>query len=1213
MEHDPRFARESGRDVLDTPALILKGVLETPGGIHHITGCADTATGSIDPAKPVFTLAGAIGDRLTDHGIDVTASGDPAAAVARAAAVASIGGRSVVVFSADDTTAAASELARLGAGQFAEDAAVVVVCLHSAESRVGEPRLIAAQAAIPWIEPSDCQQLKDSIAVAADLSATAHRPVGLYVAPHLSRAWGVVGLKGHHATTVNARQRVTLQEARDLRQMSRRVVGSEDRVDAAMLSVVAEARGRRINRLDYRAQRGERVGLGFVVTGSLASVLAEALESLDLGLRFPTVTLGLTHPGGDTLALDLLAQCERVVAIEAGDPLIESHFARLAGQMETRDGVATEVWGRRFPFDHAGVPGDRPIDPTILIERIGGLLRAKPSLVGGMRPVDAESIDRALHPESGEPAAGLDLPNRTPTWAAGSTLRDVAAVLENLRLDLLETHYMHRNHSGAATALVVHADRDCARLLNTPPHETLLHGLAAVGTGPASSTAIAPLVTNRRVVLMSRRGFDRGGVAEIQRAAQARQDTAFVVLAVDQYATRRDGLPESDWDKADRGAGIERRAKAIFPRRSDHAVETIRIDPREWEPMRRGIEHAVFAGGVTVVIADPFVDARPRRDDKVRLEQAAIEGFVPQAAFDHIAVDVCENCLECARRIGCPSLRTGQTPRGPKLQIDRSVSVNDGAAARFELCPAFERVTVLRTRPPRRHSPRVRRIPLPDLPRPRHADHAVWRCCIAGVDGSGIERVARLLTMAGGRMGYHVRGMGRVRSAGWGGPWVDHVVFTRDAGRAGTAMIGVGRADLILAGDTVEAARAIDTPSGPIAAVGRTRAVVDAESRSTMAQVAGMEARRPFAADALLADRIDIEDRYAFPVARACEVLMGDRLLQAHALLGVAFQRGDLPLTLEALESAIAADAPAGTAGEAKEAFNMGRRIVANEARVRRLFDRSPDSPRRVLRRRAHVLRVWWKSGGAARRFTQLVEPVLEAMAERRVDEWIQRETVTYAFDAVIWAGGWSAARKYCRRVLETMRKDSAERRWAATRAVVTNLARAVLIKDEPYVAALLTSPEKRRRDRIEFRVFKSRGDRIVYRRDHKPEPVLLGRGFRFRWRSRDWQLRMLARCRWLRWLSPGWSRPQRQFRDWYKKLVDRSAWTTDGEYDRWVTLLRLPESCTGYREVLLPKLERVMAQAEELLAEFETDETDEAEATGARNREAKSEQTVEK
>lgn len=1193
MEHDPRFARESGRDVFDTPALILKGVLETPGGIHHITGSADTGAGSIDPAKSVFNLADAIADRLTDHGINVASSNDPASAVARAAAVASIGGRTVVVFSADDTAAASSDLARLGAGQFAEDAAVVVVCLHSAESRLGDPRLIAAQASIPWIEPSDCQQLKDLIAVAAELSATAHRPVGLYVPPHLARAWGGVELKEHHATAVNARQRVTLQETRDLRQMARRVVGSEDPVDTAMLSVVAEARGRRINRLDYRAQRGERVGLGFVVTGSLARVLAEALESLDLSLRIPTVTLGLTHPAGDTLALELLGQCERVIAIEAGDPMIESHFARLAGQMETRDGVATEVWGRRFPYEFPGIPGDRPIDPAVLIDRIGLLLREKPSLVGGLRPVDAESIDRSLRPEPRETAAVLDLPNRTPTWAAGSTLRDVTAVLEGLRRDLLETNYMHRNHSGAATALVVHADRDCARLLNTPPHETLMHGLAAVGAAPASSTAIAPLVTNRRVVLMSGRGFNRGGVAEIQRAAQAGHDTAFVVLAMDRYASRRDGLPESDWDKADHGAGIERRVKAIFPRRSEHAIGTIRIDPREWEPMRRGIEHAVFADGVTVVIADPFVDARPRRDDKVRLEQAAIEGFVPQAAFDHIAADVCENCLECARRIGCPSLRSVPTAHGPKLQIDRSVSVNDGAAGRFELCPAFERVTVLRSRPPRRHSPRLRRIPMPDLPRPRHADHAVWRCCIAGVDGSGTERVARLLTMAGGRMGYHVRGMGRVRSAGWGGSWVDHVVFTRDAERAGTAMIGVGRADLILAGDTVEAARAIDTPSGPIAAPGRTRAVVDAQSRSTMAQVAGTEARRPFAADALLADRIDIADRYAFPVARACEALMGDRLLQSHALLGIAFQRGDLPLTLEALESAIAADAPAGTAGEAKEAFAMGRRIVADEARVRKLFDRGPESPRRVLRRRAHVLRVWWKSRGAARRFTQLVEPALEAMAQRGVDEWIQRETVTYAFDTVIWAGGWSVARKYCRRVLETMRKDSAERRWAATRAVATNLARAVLIKDELYVAAMLTSPAKRRRDRTEFRVFKSRGDRIVYRRDHKPEPVLLGRGFRFRWRSRDWQLRMLARCRWLRWLLPGWSRPQRQFRDWYKKLVDRSAWTTDTEYERWVTLLRLPESCTGFREVLVPKLESVMAEAEQLLADFETDDAE--------------------
>ena len=67
-------------------------------------------------------------------------------------------------------------------------------------------------------------------------------------------------------------------------------------------------------------------------------------------------------------------------------------------------------------------------------------------------------------------------------------------------------------------------------------------------------------------------------------------------------------------------------------------------------------------------------------------------------------------------------------------------------------------------------------------------------------------------------------------------------------------------------------------------------------------------------------------------------------------------------------------------------------------------------------------------------------------------------------------------------------RRDGADRSFAATHAAIWNLAKVMLIKDEPYVAYLLTRYEKKQRDIAKYGVDVSNGDRIVYRHHTSPE-----------------------------------------------------------------------------------------------------------------------------
>jgi indolepyruvate ferredoxin oxidoreductase len=187
--------------------------------------------------------------------------------------------------------------------------------------------------------------------------------------------------------------------------------------------------------------------------------------------------------------------------------------------------------------------------------------------------------------------------------------------------------------------------------------------------------------------------------------------------------------------------------------------------------------------------------------------------------------------------------------------------------------------------------------------------------------------------------------------------------------------------------------------------------------------------------------------------------------------------------------------------------------------------------------------------------------------------------------------GGTDAyARQYLDLVERVYRLDSAGREYAATKAVIWNLYKAIAIKDEVFVAHLMTSEEKLRRDHHRYHVDEKRGDKIIYHHLNRPEFVLFGNTIRFKISPKRWQLNTLKHMRWLRAVLPAWHRRERDFRDWYIRLVedfchvlptlgaDRAA------YDRWVEALRCVEQVRGYREVRYPKMDEARRRAEELV-----------------------------
>ena len=116
---------------------------------------------------------------------------------------------------------------------------------------------------------------------------------------------------------------------------------------------------------------------------------------------------------------------------------------------------------------------------------------------------------------------------------------------------------------------------------------------------------------------------------------------------------------------------------------------------------------------------------------------------------------------------------------------------------------------------------------------------------------------------------------------------------------------------------------------------------------------------------------------------------------------------------------------------------------------------------------------------------------VEESVLDLAIDDEAHRDFSLRVYDLIQYEG-LTLARRYADLVRHVREKDRREWSFAATKMVIRQAFKVMAIKDEVYVAHLLTSPEKRERDRARFKIDAANGDRIHYRHLNRPEFTIL-------------------------------------------------------------------------------------------------------------------------
>ena len=531
--------------------------------------------------------------------------------------------------------------------------------------------------------------------------------------------------------------------------------------------------------------------------------------------------------------------------------------------------------------------------------------------------------------------------------------------------------------------------------------------------------------------------------------------------------------------------------------------------------------------GATVLIYDQTCATEKRRRRK-RGEYPD----PPRRAFINEAV--CEGCGDCSVQSNCLSVEPLDTPLGTKRRINQS-SCNKDFSCVEGFCPSFVTAEGATPRKPGKQggAPSLAEVPLPG--QALIAPGAAYRVVVAGVGGTGVVTVGALIGAAAHIEGKGVTVLDMAGLAQKGGAVLSHVQLANRPEDLHATRVALGEADLVIGCDAlVSASPEVLSRLRP----DHGRAVVNSSAAPTAAFLSQPTWRFPGAqAQAALTQSTggNCDFLEAGPLA---EALLGDSIYANPLLLGYAWQKGGLPLSLDSLRRAIQINGV--SVDKNLAAFELGRQAAhrgvdaLRPAAAERVVTMPESLDALVKRLAAHVRD--YQDEAYARRFLTAVESV---------------------------------------RVREAALGD---KRQDVTRAVARNLAKLMTYKDEYEVARLHADPAFKDRLRAQFEGEPGRDYTLRY---YLAPPILARRDARGRLQKRAYgawmesAFRLLAPLKRVRgtWLDVFGRtverRMERQLAADYLALADEFSRTLDaGNRDVALELANVPDAIRGYGHV---------------------------------------------
>ena len=712
----------------------------------------------------------------------------------------------------------------------------------------------------------------------------------------------------------------------------------------------------RANRIDRRVWGKPGARIGFVAAGKNWLDLTHALDLLGIDaaeaerLGITTYKIGQTFPLDMTSFHDWAEGLDLIVVVEEKRKLIEVQIKEAI--FDDRRGRRVYGWyksGAGGMHEDELFPTRMALDPVMVAARIGDIL------VEEGRGTDRVKAALQVIGDAQKSANTQDLAARLPYFCSGCPHNTSTKVPEGSRAYAgIGCHFMVQWMDRSTTGFT-HMGGEGANWIGEAPFSTRAHvfqnlgdgtynhsGVLAIRAALAAGTNITYKILFNDAVAMTGGQTNEGGLTadRIAREVQA-MGVGHIAVVVDE---------KEDLDRGRFPSGI-----AFHPRE-----ELLKVEEKFRD-----------ISGVSVILYVQTCAAEKRRRRK--------RGTFPdpdRRVF--INTDVCEGCGDCGVQSNCVSIVPVETELGRKRAIDQS-SCNKDFSCLNGFCPSFVTLEGAKVK-----KAATAALDLPDLAEPAlPAIAGTHNVVITGVGGTGVVTVGAVLAMAAHLDGKAAGMMEMAGLAQKGGAVHIHLRLAERPQDINAIRVAVGEADCVIGGDLVVTAGA---KTLGLMRQGRTGAVVNSHEIITGEFTRNREFRLP-SGQMRLALEARLKDRAAFfDATDLAAKLLGDAIYSNMLVLGAAWQKGLVPVSLAAIRAAIEMNGAA-VAGNLR-AFDIGRWAVAHPEQAAEVT--AEDDPKALTLQekidfRANRLAAY-QDRAYADRFRALVdrapEPLKEAVAK---------------------------------------------------------------------------------------------------------------------------------------------------------------------------------------------------------------------------------------
>ncbi len=916
-------------------------------------------------------------------------------------------------------------------------------------------------------------------------------------------------------------------EGLSIQPASMQLIQAEERIfHKRLYAALAYAKANRLNRITLNPARAT---IGVVSSGKAWQDVRKALFDLgidaqraeELGVR--ALQIGMVWPVEPEIVREFAQGLETIIVVEEKRPLLEEQIRSILYGTPNPPKIIGKV-GEGYIYDAKpawAFPNFGETRPAMVSQLLARLLAPKDARFADWTPPQVV-------------AAAATAVMRTPSFCSGCPHNRSTKVPEGSRaMAGIGCHGMAVYLSPESTKTVAQMGGEGMHWLGQQPFTDEKHVFANIGDGTyAHSGSLAIRQAVAAGVPITFKLLANGFVSMTGgQPIAGGQTVPQMVEGLQADGVRKIVVVTDDLDKY---------ANAKFPsgvplkHRSE--LETVQKELRDYP-------------GVSVLIYEqPCATERRRLRKQGKWEDPAKRTFINSA--------VCEGCGDCGKVSTCLSIEPIDTEFGRKRRINQS-SCNKDFTCTEGFCPSFVTVHGGALRKPDK-TPKAPVEPFevgePELPVLAGRSHP-FNVLVGGIGGTGVITIGQVLGVAAHVDGSHVASLDMMGMAQKYGAVFSHLHFAADPAQLTSPRVTAGEADTLIGCDLIVASG--DEPVSTLSR-GRSKAVICSDLIAT----AEFARNADWSADPqALLERIRAGTGDAGLTTvdgqRLAVALMGDAIAANMMMVGIAWQKGQIPLSRSAIERAIELN---GVSVEMnRKAFLWGRCIAVDPERVERMI-----------------------SGGQVIRFHKRpAAQSLDELVARRVGFLTDYQDAAYA-------------RRYSALVDEVRSVDRSPKQ-ALARAVAEGWFKLLAAKDEWEVARLFAHEAFRKELEQTFE-----GDYTLHFHVGggpfaKTDPVT---GKALKREVGPWLMkafRVMAAMRRLRgtWLDPFRNNEERQlerslvarYEQDVRKLI---ASLSDTNLDTAVAIASLPMKIRGYGHVKKANADAAAAERERLLKQFD-------------------------